>query len=156
MQGMVARYCQPTIWFTLNPDDLSSPILLRLTGIEIDIMNFTSSSYTSSFPLAVACKNPVAVVQFFHYTINAFFQDLVRDLSSEIGIFGPDKAHLAVDEINGTGMLHLHEILWLHGNSAVDTLATESAISKPFQQRFIQYYDQVIRESISDHLVDTE
>ena len=129
MQGMVARYGQPTIWFILNPNDLSSPILLRLAGIEIDIIFFTCSSYSSSLRLAVACKNPVVAVQFFHCTINAFFQDLVRDFSSKIGIFGPVKAHFAVDETNGRGMPHLHGLLWLHGNSAVDTLATESAIS---------------------------
>lgn len=156
MQGMVARYGQPTIWFTLNPNDLSSPILLRLAGIEIDIMNFTSSSYSSSYRMAVACKNPVAAVQFFHYTIKAFFQDLVKDLTSEIGIFGPAKAHFAVDETNGREMLHLHGLLWLHGNSAVETLATESTISKSFQQRLIQYYDQVIDESIPDNLVDIQ
>ena len=156
MQGIVARYGQPTIWFTLNPNDLSSPILLRLAGVDIDIMNFNSSSYSSSFRLSIACKNPVAATQYFHYTVNAFFQDLVKDATTHPGIFGPVKAHFAVDEINARGMLHPHGLLWLHGNSAVDTLAAESVLSESFKMRLIQYYDKVIHESICDSLVETE
>ena len=50
----------PTLWITLNPSDLQSPLILLFAGVQLD-PNFTDT-ITKHLRQSTAVMNPVAVV----------------------------------------------------------------------------------------------
>jgi len=77
----------PAFWFTLNPSDLRSPLVLSLAGVALPLDTQEGSVMAKTFRNVTATMNPVAVAQFFNYVCTAFFTGLVG--SPEVpGIFG--------------------------------------------------------------------
>ena len=105
----------PAFWFTLNPSDLRSPLVLSLAGVALPLDVQEGSVMARTFRNVTTTMNPIAVAQFFNCICTAFFTGLVG--SPEVsGIFGEATNHYGVVETNGQGMLHLHGLIWLAGN----------------------------------------
>jgi hypothetical protein len=144
--GHIVRFGMPAIWFTLNPADLSSPLIINLAGImQIPI---PQSSLDTIRRTAVA--NPVVVAEFFHLTMEAFFGAFIRCGTKECGVLGEVSDYAGVSETNGRGMLHLHGFIWLSGNIDFPNLRQRLLNDAEFKCRVIEYLQSIITESVDD------
>lgn len=112
MKALMVSDRMPTLWITLNPFDLRSPLVLCFAGVQLDtsIMNVTTMKQMQE---STATMNPVAVAQFFDTTCKEIFCHLLKAGSSDGGLFGPVSTYFETVETNGRGILHLHCLIWL-------------------------------------------
>ena len=81
----------------------------------------------------------MAVAQFFDHVCHALFQDLLKCEGDDDGIFGHVSDYFDVVETNGRGMLHLHYLVWLIGNTEFVHLKTKVQTDPIFRDRLIAY-----------------
>jgi hypothetical protein len=112
---------QPTIWLTINPDDLHDPIAQVFAGEDIDMDNFITTAGPDGVRRSQnITRDPYAAAKFFHFTITLFLEKLCGITTSRThvhaqdGIFGKIKAYFGTVECQGRGTLHLHMLMWLH------------------------------------------
>ena len=144
--GSIVRFGMPAIWFTLNPADLSSPLIMNLSGI-LDIPVPHSASDTIR---RTAVANPVVVAEFFHLTMKAFFTAFLRTRTGECGILGEVSHYAGVVETNGRGMLHQHGFIWLTGNLDFPMLRQKLLSNPEFKSRVVEYLQSIINESVDE------
>ncbi|KAH9203429.1 hypothetical protein DL95DRAFT_321422, partial [Leptodontidium sp. 2 PMI_412] len=75
IKGLIARRGMPAFWVTINPSDLSNPLVLLLAGIEYCGDAFPTAA--AAIRHAAATSDPVAVAQFFHQTCKGIFDGLL-------------------------------------------------------------------------------
>ena len=92
----------PTIYMTINPGDLHSPLSIKYSGVDIDINNFTPEFYTYADRLRVLQKNPLAIVEYFRNLVDAILSVVKQ------GIFGELTHHYGIFEYQGRKMPHIH------------------------------------------------
>jgi hypothetical protein len=144
--GHIVRFGMPAIWFTLNPADLRSPLIMNLAGVlEIPIPRSTADIIRRT-----AVSNPVVVAEFFKLTMHAFFTAFLRTGTGECGILGDVSNYAGVVETNGRGMLHLHGFLWLTGNIDFPVLRQKLLSDSEFKDRVIEYLQSIIQASIDE------
>ena len=144
--GSIVRFGIPAIWFTLNPADLSSPLIMNLAGIlEIPVPQSASDTIRRT-----AVGNPVVVAEFFHLTMKAFFTAFLRTGTGESGILGEVSHYAGVVETNGRGMLHLHGFIWLTGNLDFPILRQKLLSDPEFKGRLVEYLQSIISESVDE------
>ena len=153
MKGMILRFGMPAFWFTLNPSDLRHPLVMHLVSVERGNTADDNGDGGNARAMArrlqtlTATMNPVAVAQFFHYMCKACFDGLLGTLE-EPRILGEVVDYYAVIETNGRGMLHLHGLIWLHGNIGFETLRERMLQDKRLAERMIRYMETIIVESV--------
>ncbi|CUA71576.1 Structural maintenance of chromosomes protein 4 [Rhizoctonia solani] len=135
----------PTLWVTINPDDLHDPLAQIFAGEDIDMDAFVEtagpSSNTRSENIA---RDPFAAGEFFNYIITIIIEKLfgvVKTASrvySHIGILGRVKAYFGTVECQGRGTLHLHMLLWLH-NAPPASQIQEMLRTSEFRSRVLAY-----------------
>ena len=103
LKSSVIRHGSPTIFLTLNPAERHSPLALYYAGQQIDIDSFFPENYSSSARLELMLKNPLAVVEYFHTTVNIIINTLLKG-----GIFGELAHHYGTIEYQGRGTPHTH------------------------------------------------
>lgn len=140
----------PAIWFTLNPNDITNPIKLRLAAYwtydSEDAEAFLRSLDMAYKRTRLAISDPMSLAIFFHREMTLFFEHYVK-----VGIesvFGRISQYFGAVETNERGALYIHGLLWLHGNMHLSTvladLQGESQIA--YRERVIQYVDSVFSE----------
>jgi hypothetical protein len=120
----------PSIWITINPDDLNDPIAQVLAGAEIDLNCFDKNSGpSSSLRAQTIAQDPYAAAHFFTFLIRAIICSLFQirvsgghRIESDLGIYGNVSAYFGTVESQGRGTLHLHMLLWLVGNPSPDRM----------------------------------
>ncbi|KAG8700967.1 hypothetical protein FRC09_005642 [Ceratobasidium sp. 395] len=112
---------QPTVWLTINPDDLHDPIAQIFACEEIDMDNFINTAGPDRVRRSQnIARDPYAAAKFFHFTITLVIEKLFGITSSRThihsrnGVLGRVKAYFGTVECQGRGTLHLHMLLWLH------------------------------------------
>lgn len=141
--GKMIRHGLPAFWLTLNPSDLTSPWMLELAGIRIPIE--LSGTAKSAIKSKLAVTNPVLVAEFFHITIQAVLQELIKSGGGDaIGILGPIVDHFGVVESILRGMLYAHCLLWLQGGHDLAQLRTRVLEDESFCKRLCTYVESVI------------
>ena len=80
-----------------------------------------------------------------------FFEHYVR--IGEESVFGRINQYFAAVETNECGALHLHGLLWLHGNIALASVLREVVGDNQtaYWERVMQYVDSVFTEVCSLH-----
>ncbi|CAF4616225.1 unnamed protein product, partial [Didymodactylos carnosus] len=102
----------PSIFMTINPADIHSPIALYFAGVNLNIDHILTDSFPSTFHRAqIVASHPVSAAKFFNLLITNILETLVKG-----GVLGPIKAHYGTVETQGRGALHLHILLWLDHN----------------------------------------
>ncbi|KAF3914297.1 hypothetical protein ABW21_db0201672 [Orbilia brochopaga] len=147
--GMVIKFGAPAIWLTLNPNDLGSPVALKLTGKVINVeIPYRESRLQRTIAIT---NNPVASATFFHHIVNAFFKAMIlpSDSGGDGGIFGETEAYFGATETNGRGALHIHCLIWLKGNCNFGSFSTRLTQDKAFAERMITYLESIIRTDAS-------
>ena len=102
LKSSTVYYGCPTIYMTINPGDLHSPLCLKYSGVEIDIKNFTPQFYAYGDRLRVLQKNPLAVVEYFRNLVNAILSVLKQ------GFFGELSHYYGIFEYQGRKTPHIH------------------------------------------------
>ncbi|RKK15427.1 hypothetical protein BFJ67_g17959, partial [Fusarium oxysporum f. sp. cepae] len=82
IQSLVLRHGVPAIWFTLNPNDITNPVKLRLAAYrtsEPDAAEAFLKSLGMSYKrLRLAISDPMSSAIFFHREMTLFFEHYVK------------------------------------------------------------------------------
>ncbi len=119
IKSLIIRQGIPAIWFTLNPNDITNPVKLRLAAHRFEESSGGRTNFYSSLDQAykrakLAISDPLSSAVFFHREISMFFEHYVK--VGEDSVFGRISQYFGAVETNERGALHLHGLLWLHGN----------------------------------------
>jgi Helitron helicase-like domain at N-terminus len=138
------------IWFTINPNDLTNEINMKLTafrglsGREAEELFQALQQHINSVQHTV--RDPVSSAMFFHREISLFFEKYVR--TGQDSVFSKVSCYFASVETNDRGALHLHGHLWLDANMHLPTLLKDMA--KPenegYREQVCGYIDSVFSE----------
>ena len=148
--SLIIRYGIPAIWFTLNPNDITNPVKLRLTAYRSrdpeEAEAFLKSLDQAYKRTRLAMSDPLSSAIFFHREISMFFKHYVK--TGEESVFGRINQYFGAVETNERGALHLHGLLWLEGNIHLSSLLgdIEGDDQEAYRQRVIQYVDSVFNE----------
>ncbi|KAG8697820.1 hypothetical protein FRC09_007624 [Ceratobasidium sp. 395] len=142
---------QPTIWLTINPDNLHDPIAQIFAGEEIDMDAFIKTAGPDSVRWSQnIARDPVAAAKFFHFTITMMLEKLFgvsvskTRVHSQKGVLGRVKAYFGTVECQGRGTLHLHMLIWLH-NVPPPRRLKEMLQTEEFRARVLTYIAANVR-----------
>ena len=150
IMALCLKHGMPSIWFTINPNDLTNEINIKLTAYRAkdgkeaeDLMNKFRCHIGRIQHLV---RDPVSSALFFHREVSLFFEKYVK--TGESSIFGKVSCYYACVETNERGALHLHGLLWLDANVHLPNLLSDA--TKPENQEYAeavcQYVDSVFSE----------
>jgi hypothetical protein len=150
IKSLCLKYGMPSIWFTINPNDLNNPVKLRLAAHrkysrqEAEEMLDKIRQGFGYHHLSIS--DPVSSAIFFHREIEAFFRHYVR--VGDPSVFGKVSKYYATVETNERGALHLHGLMWLHGNLYLPTLLEDACQEgeQEYRRKICQYVDDVFCE----------
>ncbi|CEL56332.1 hypothetical protein RSOLAG1IB_11903 [Rhizoctonia solani AG-1 IB] len=135
----------PTLWITINPDDLHDPIPQVLVGEEIDLNNFVTTAGPNAVQRARnIARDPFAAAEFFHYLIKTILETLfgvtttASRIQSRMGVLGHVSGYFGTVECQGRGTLHLHMLVWLHKAPPPRKLGALLQ-SENFKKKIIEY-----------------
>jgi hypothetical protein len=125
IQSSVIHFGLPVLWFTINPNDLTSPIKKWLsisqTALPEELSDLSQRLEDHFHRLRFSTEDPVSSVRFFHEELEVFFSQLVQ--VGRDSCLGKVSHYIGSVETNKRGMLHLHGMIWLNGNLQVPQIA---------------------------------
>jgi hypothetical protein len=150
IKSLIVKDGIPAIWFTLNPNDITNPVKLRLAAYRTQKPEaaeaFLTSLDASYKRMRLAISDPLSSALFFHREISMFFKFYVK--VGECSVFGRVNQYFGAVETNERGALHLHGLLWLHGDIRLNSLWKDVANkeSTEYRDRVIHFVDSVFTE----------
>jgi len=113
IKSLIVQEGIPAIWFTLNPNDITNPIKLRLAAYRTrdskEAEEFLISLDISYKRMRLAISDPLSSALFFHREISMFFKYYMK--VGELSVFGRINQYFGAVETNERGALHLHSLL---------------------------------------------
>ena len=150
IRSLCLKYGMPNIWFTINPNDLNNPVKLRLAAYrkysKLEAEELLERIRKGFGYHHLSVSDPVSSAVFFHREIEAFFKHYVR--VGEPSVFGKVSKYYATVETNERGALHLHGMMWLHGNLYLPTLLEDACKEgeEEYKRKICEYIDDVFCE----------
>jgi hypothetical protein len=153
IRSLMASDGPPTIFLTINPNDLNHPLALHFCGIQLD------RSTGQGIPKLVArarllSSDPVASADFFEAMIQAVIKGLLRYekhetqyISRHMGLFGRTKNYYGQIECTSRGCLHWHCLVWVWG---AQQLARRMRDSPELKANIETYLDLIICQSMDE------
>ncbi|KAM4066726.1 PIF1 protein [Hirsutella rhossiliensis] len=147
IQSLIVGYGVPAIWFTINPNDITNPVKLRLAayrtrdpGAAEEFLEGLGSAYKRT---RLAMSDPMSAAVFFHREMKLFFDHYVK--VGEESVFGRIGKYYGAVETNERGALHVHGLLWLHGNAHLSSMLADihGEDQAAYRERIIRYVDSV-------------
>jgi hypothetical protein len=145
----------PAIWFTLNPNDITNPVKLRLAAYRTRDPD-EAEAFLTSLDLAykrtrLAISDALSSAIFFHREVSMFFEHYVK--TGEDSVFGRISRYFGAVETNERGSLHVHGLLWLQGNMHLSSILGDVGGEDQvvYRERVIQYVDSVFTEVCSPY-----
>jgi Helitron helicase-like domain at N-terminus len=121
MKPVTIRFGLPQIFITLILTDTNSPVALFYTGEKIDVKAFYPQLYSVAHRSQTILSNPLAVVKYFHNTINTIVKTLLKG-----GMFGELIHYQGPIELQGRGTPHTHPLVLPYSkNRRTDFLALD-------------------------------
>ena len=150
IQSLCLQNGMSNIWFTINPNDLTNEINMKLTAFrgqnekEAEELFRMLQQHIKSIQHTV--RDPVSAAVFFHREISLFFEKYVR--TGENSVFGKVSCYFACVETNERGALHLHGFLWLDANVHLPNLLEDTAKpeNESYRESVSKYIDSVFSE----------
>ncbi|XP_044715996.1 AAA domain-containing protein [Hirsutella rhossiliensis] len=152
IQSLIVGYGVPAIWFTINPNDITNPVKLRLAayrtrdpGAAEEFLEGLGSAYKQT---RLAMSDPMSAAVFFHREMKLFFDHYVK--VGEESVFGRIGKYYGAVETNERGALHVHGLLWLHGNAHLSSMLADihGEDQAAYRERIIRYVDSVFSEDL--------
>jgi len=150
LKSLIIRYGFPAIWFTLNPNDITNPVKLRLAAYRSrepeDAEEFLRSLDLAYKRARLAILDPVGSAIFFHREISMFFEHYVQ--TGQDSVFGRISQYFGAVETNERGALHVHGLLWLQGNMNLSSILKDVGKEgqEAYQEAINQFVDSVFTE----------
>ncbi|KAJ6437985.1 hypothetical protein O9K51_09407 [Purpureocillium lavendulum] len=150
IQALIVRYGVPAIWFTINPNDITNPVKLRLAAHRTRdpeaAEEFLRSLETSFKRTRLSISDPMSSAIFFHREMALFFEHYVN-VGGE-SVFGRISQYYGAVETNERGALHVHGLLWLHGNAHMSSMLADidGEDEEAYRERIVQYIDSIFCE----------
>ena len=145
LHALIYNQGLPSIFLTINPADIHSPVALYFAGVNIDLDNIQMQKMLDTYKRAeIVASHPVATAKFFHILISNILNILLVG-----GVVGPIKAYFGTVESQGRGSLHLHLLAWLdHDLKPADL---KEKIQDPnFRRKLIAYLEDIVKEDLDD------
>ncbi|OAQ57976.1 ATP-dependent DNA helicase PIF1 [Purpureocillium lilacinum] len=152
IQALIVRYGVPAIWFTINPNDITNPVKLRLAAHRTrdpeSAEEFLRSLDMSFKRMRLSISDPKSSAIFFHREMTLFFEHYVT-VGGE-SVFGRISQYYGAVETNERGALHVHGLLWLHGNAHLSSMLADIGgdDQAAYRERIAQYIDSVFCEDL--------
>jgi hypothetical protein len=150
IKSFIIRYGIPAIWFTLNPNDITNPVKLKLAAHRFRDPE-KAEAFLTSLDMAykrtkLAVSDPLSSAIFFHREVSMFFEHYVK--TGEDSVFGRISQYFGAVETNERGALHLHGLLWLQGNMHLSSILkdVQEEDQATYRDRVIRYVDSVFTE----------
>jgi hypothetical protein len=138
------------IWNTLNPNDITNPVKLRLAAYRMqepaEAEAFLTSLDQAHKRTRLSISDPVSSVIFFYREFFLFLKHYVK--IGKDSVFGRISQYFFAVETNERGALHVHGVLWLQGNMHLSSILTDVGLSGQaiYRERVIRYIDSVFTE----------
>jgi hypothetical protein len=150
IKSFIIREGIPAIWFTLNPNNITNPVKLRLAAYRTRDPD-EAEAFLTSLDLAykrarLAVSDPLSSAIFFHREVSMFFEHYVK--TGEDSVFGRISRYFGAVETNERGALHVHGLLWLQGNMHLSSILGDVAgeDQAEYRERVVRYVDSVFEE----------
>ncbi|PVH91107.1 hypothetical protein DM02DRAFT_706769 [Periconia macrospinosa] len=150
IKSLIVRHGTPAIWFTLNPNDITNPVKLRLAAYRTresgEAEEFLTNLDMTYKRARLAISDPLSSALFFHREISMFFKYYVNVGGDSV--LGRVSEYFGAVETNERGSLHMHRLLWLHGNLGLSTIFERvgEGEEQAYRDRVIEYIDSVFTE----------
>lgn len=112
LRSMTLKHGFPTLFLTLNPNELTSPLWLMYAGETIRLDDpFGILDFPKDERAKIVARDSVAWAKYFHKLLKIFLRTMLGIKSNgehEIGILGRTKAYYGCSETQARGMLHFH------------------------------------------------
>ena len=96
----------------------------------------------------MVANDPVSAAIYFNTVIDAFTEYILGYDKKEGGIFGHSSGYYGMIEEQGTGMLHCHMLVWLHGFNMSELQSNmEDDI---FKESLLEYLESIIKQGYLD------
>jgi hypothetical protein len=138
------------IWKTLNPNDITNPVKLRLAayrardpaGAEIHLTSLDQAYKRTKLSIS----DPLSSAIFFYRELSLFLKFFVN--IGKDSVFGRISQYFFAVETNERGALHAHGVLWLRGNMHLSSVLADvgSSDQAVYRERVIRYIDSVFTE----------
>ncbi|KJZ69967.1 hypothetical protein HIM_10638 [Hirsutella minnesotensis 3608] len=152
IQSLILYRGVPAIWFTLNPNDITNPVKLRLAACRTRDPE-AAEAFLQSLDMAfkrarLAISDPLSSAEFFHREMTLFFEHYVR--VGEESVFGRVSHYYGAVETNERGALHVHGLLWLLGNAHLSSMLAgiDGEGQAAYRERIVKYVDSVFSEDL--------
>ena len=147
--GLMIKFGSPTLWITISPATVHSPIFLRLANdrqIDFDLLDIPSHTERAK----LVANNPVAAAIYYNTIIDEFTNYILGWIDKlNGGIFGHVETFYGMTEEQGTGTLHNHMLAWLRGIKSASELRLLFEDDQ-FKDDLMKYLDRIIREGFLD------
>lgn len=135
----------PSIFLTLNPADVHSPVALYFAGVKLDLDNIKPELLVDTYKRAeIIASHPVATAKFFHVLITSILDTMITG-----GVLGPIKAYFGTVESQGRGSLHLHMLIWIDHDLKPANMK-EKIQNRDFCEKLIAYLEDIIKEDLDE------
>jgi hypothetical protein len=152
IRSLCLKYGMPSIWYTINPNDLTNEVNMKLCAFRVADGN-QAEALMEKFRKQIGrvqhvVRDAVSSATFFHREMALFFEHLVA--TGEESVFGKVSCYFGCVETNERGALHLHGLMWLDANMELPTLFhdLESPQSDTYAGQICEYIDSVFSEVI--------
>lgn len=160
IRAITIRDGASSLFITINPADLQSPIVMMYAGKEIDIEEILADD-PEKFPTAderarLAHLDPCAVAKYFDVVVKGILDTIVGYGKDNGGVFGSVKNYYGVVEYQDRGTPHCHMLVWLHGVPDPITMRRRLMDDVEFCQRVLSYVSDIVKEDVSYLLAEGE
>ncbi|CAF3589559.1 unnamed protein product [Rotaria socialis] len=135
----------PSIFLTLNPADIHSPVALYFAGVKLDLDKIQIEQLMTTYKRAeIIASHPVATAKFVHLLISNILDTMIVG-----GVLGPIKAYFGTVENQGRGSLHLHILIWLDHDMKPSDMK-EKIQNANFREKLKAYLEDIIKEDLDE------
>ena len=143
IHGLIFNQGLPSIFLTVNPADIHSPVALYFSGIKLDLDNIQTEQLMTTYKRAeTIASHPVATAKFFHLLITNILKTMIVG-----GVLGPIKAYFGTVESQGRGSLHLHMLIWLDHEMKPSDMK-DKVHNADFREKLKAYLEDIIKEDL--------
>lgn len=146
IRALMKMMSTPALFLTLNPSDLTNPLLGVMGGLQVDDWTMMSQEQRAVF----VANNPGPAAQFFDLMIKAFVDIILGYKKPNGGLFGTCLAYYAMVEAQGRGTLHCHMLIWLAGNPSPQQLRDKMAENPDFKTEMFHWIESIIKCELPD------
>ncbi|KAJ3540727.1 hypothetical protein NMY22_g4175 [Coprinellus aureogranulatus] len=145
IRAMITAYGSPTLFITLTPSDRDNLLVQVLSSTERGVGSLLGGEILGDWQRnLLATRNPGACALFFHHSIKAFIEIILRHGRESGGLYGECKAYYGTVEAQGRGTLHCHMLIWLAGHPSPAVLQDLLLQSDTYKEKLFRWLESVM------------